>query len=278
MFSGGAPPTPRITPPSPAMRIPQEIVETIFRYLYYDSPALRSCSLTCYSWYIAAVPHLHSTFYMIKYLFTGKHDWPSCIRYKHMLGLLPLVKTVIIGTLCSFSDTSFSPKWFNCCTLRQFMTLTNVQTLQIQNLDIPSFMPRIRRYFRPFLPTLQALQLNSPIGSNRQIIFFVGLFQQLQTLSLNYPQLQEREPDDLTLTPPFAPPLRGKLIVLNWTKEGFFQDMVRLFGGIGFHDMELFDVDGTRFLLRACAKTLSSLRLHPNDPLGEQFYLKHVQF
>ena len=91
-LSGGASPAAGVTPPSPAMRLPQEIVEMIFNYLFYNSRALRSCSLTCYSWYIAAVPHLHSTLYMIKSLFPRKRDWPNPIWYKHMLGLLPLVK------------------------------------------------------------------------------------------------------------------------------------------------------------------------------------------
>ena len=245
----------------------------IIGYLFYNSPALRSCSLTCYSWYIAAVPHLHSTLDMVNVTpFRGKRHWPNCIRYKHMLGLLPLVKTVLIT-----GNVTFSPKWFNCCTLRQFLTLTNVQSLEIRHLDIPSFMPRIRRYFRPFLPTLQSLHLFSPIGSDRQIIFFVGLFQHLENLSLKGPRPQGREPEDLTLIPPFTPPLRGELIGFDCKKAGLFQDMVHLFGGIGFYAMDLFDVNETRLLLRACAKTLSSLRLYPNDPLGERLHLKPVQ-
>jgi hypothetical protein len=33
----------------------------IIAQLIYDLPTLLSCSLTCCSWYLAAVPHLHTT-------------------------------------------------------------------------------------------------------------------------------------------------------------------------------------------------------------------------
>lgn len=42
--------------------------------------------------------------------------------------------------------------------------------------------------------------------------------------------------------------------------------------------MSLFNVNETRFLSHAYAKTLRALQLHPNDPLGEHFYLKHLKF
>ena len=47
-----------------------------------------------------------------------------------------------------------------------------------------------------------------------------------------------------------------------------------LFKGIRFHHMELFDVDGMRVLMDACAETLETLRVYPTDPRGEQLSLK----
>ena len=44
--------------------------------------------------------------------------------------------------------------------------------------------------------------------------------------------------------------------------------MVDLFGGLRFHSMDLYYVDGTQFLLDACAETLETLRLFQN---GEWF-------
>ena len=249
---------------SPAMRLPQEIVEAVVAYLIYDLPSLRSCSLTSYSWYIAAVPHLHRT------LFIG---WGNPIRCMHMLGLLPFVERVRILSI----SKEFPPKTFNFCTQRQLSALTNVRTLEIGALDIPSLVPKIWRYFRPFLPTVRSLHLTAPKGSNQQIAFFIGLFQHLEDLSLDCCRSYTGEPeDDLTPAPPFTPPLRGRLLVRKWTKAGFFRDLVRLFGEIRFRSMDLFNLDETRFLLHACTKTLQVLHLHATDSLGEQFRLKYI--
>ena len=49
------------TPPSPVTRLPLEVFQIIIDYLTYDAHCLRACALTCYAWYIAAVPHLHHT-------------------------------------------------------------------------------------------------------------------------------------------------------------------------------------------------------------------------
>ena len=265
--SGGASPGTSATLPSPAMRLPQEIIEIIIAHLTYDLFGLRSCSLTCHSWYTAAVPHLHHTLTTSTHPWHGKFKWPHPIRFMHTFGLLPFVKTIRI---CNYHSKEFSPKQFDRSTLRQLSALTNIQRLEIDNLDIPSFMPMIRQYFGPFLPTLQSLHLKAPKGSNRQIIFFIGLFQHLEDLTLYCTAWGIQPEEDLTLIPPFAPPLRGQLAVWHWTGAGFFQEMVHLFGEIRFEAMDLFYVDETRFLLRACAKTLRVLKLRAADPRGER--------
>ena len=273
--SGGAPAGTCTTPPSPAMRLPQEIVEIIIGHLTRDFPALRSCSLTCYSWYIAAVPHLHATLQVFLNLCWGqKWMWPTPILHMYRLGLLPLIKSIRIW---DSYDQMFSSKRLNCFIRRQFQTLSNVETLEIQNLDISSLMPRIQRYFRSFLPTLRSLHLISPKGSNRQIIFFIGLFQHLENLSLKRGRPVRRDPEDLTLIPSSVPPLQGRLVAWRWERV-LFQDMIRLFGRISFTDMYLYNVCETRLLLHACADTLQVLRLDPDDPLGEQPYPRYPRF
>ena len=265
---GGASPGIGATLLSPAMRLPQEIIEMIIACLVHDTPSLRSCSLICYSWYIAAVPHLYLTLdAIIKPPVLQKPDWPNTIRRMHALGLLPFVKTVRIR---SYLYEDFSPKRFDRSTLRQFSALSNVQSLEIDNLDIPSFMPRIRRYFGPFLPTLKSLCLNAPNGSNRQIIFFIGSFQHLEDLILESTACGREPEEDLTLIPPFTPPLQGQLTVRYWTRAGLFQDMVHLCGGMRFRAMELFGAGQTQFLLRACPETLRVLKLYLTDRFGEQ--------
>ena len=187
MYSGDASPKTSATPPSLATRLPSEIVEIIIVYLTYDVCSLRACALVCYSWYIAAVPHLHHTltcrpWYLAvvsrSYLCDDPRqaeahsrvqnfEWYNSLRHKHMLGLLPLVKGFCIRRGCNDNHVGLSPTLFNHSTLRQFSALNNVLELEIEYMDIPNFMPQIRLYFGHFLPTLRCLTLREPKGSCR---------------------------------------------------------------------------------------------------------------
>ena len=233
IYSGGAPPETSTACPSPATRLPQEVVEIILDYLTYDTRSLHACTLTFNSWYIAAVPHLHRTLVIPTCSLhkNRKYMWPGALPYKYGLGLLPMVKTFWASEGDS-DRAKFSLKLLSCCILRQFSALTNVQQLRIDNLDIPSFGPGIRRYFEHFSPVVQYLALGEPRGSRRQITYFIGLFQHLQDLKLVYDRtrFQEEPADDLTLIPPFVPPLRGRLIMRDFTRVGLFKDMIELFG------------------------------------------------
>lgn len=252
--------------PSPNMRTPQEISEIIIAHLTDNLPALRSCSLTCYSWYIAAVPHLYTTLTVDTHPGRPERQWPNPIIYMHIFDLLPFVKTLRINSFYG----KFSPKLFNTFTLRQFSALANVQTLNIDDLDIPSFIPNFQQYFGPFMPTVRSLRLEQPEGSNRQIIFFIGLFEHLDDLSLIHRRPGKRDKEDLTLIPLFTPPLRGRLRIRCWRDDGLFQEMVSLFKGIKFRVMEFVDVGETQFLLYACVKTLQVFKWCPDDRVGKQ--------
>jgi len=118
-------------------RLPSEIIGIIIAYLTCDTPSLRACSLTCYSWYIAAVPHLHYNLFVSNDLCRRRFRWPNPLLYIHRLGLLPLVKTFFFRG--DNRRDAFSSKRVNCCILRQISTLTNVWRLMIDYLDIPSF-------------------------------------------------------------------------------------------------------------------------------------------
>ena len=144
--------------------------------------------------------------------------------------------------------------------------------LEIDDLDIPNFMPRIREYFGHFSPTLRSLALSKPKGSCRQTVFFIGLFQYLEDLELFGGALDPSESEqveDPALIPLFIPPLQGRLKVVCSKGVGLWNDMIDLFGGLRFHYMDLFDVDGTRLLVNACAETLETLRVYTTDPRGE---------
>ena len=52
------------------------------------------------------------------------------------------------------------------------------------------------------------------------------------------------------------------------------KDVITLFGGLRFHEMDLFGVKCLPLLLKECAETLETLRLYPTDPYGEAFFVK----
>ena len=266
--SGDASPTPPTIRQSPITRLPHEIVEMIIAHLVYDAPSLRACTLTCHSWYIVAFPHLHHTLHTTIGLRAIKLPWPNPLQHMHKLGLLPFIRTLYIES--SGHRDMFSPKQFDNHALRQFSALTNVRRLMLSYLDISSFMPNIRRYFGHFSSTVRGLSLRAPHGTRRQIIYFIGLFEHLQDLDIIWDavRFQDETEDDTTLTPLFTPPLRGRLKLSSFGRVGILRDMIDLFGGIRFHTLDLLDVEGVPLLLDACAKTLTTLKLHPSDPRG----------
>ena len=252
----------------------------IIAHLAYDTRSLRSCSLTCYSWYIASIPHLHYTLYTTKSLWESKFEWPNPLENMHRLGLLPFVRTLYIRV--DGNGDTFSSTQLNNRTLRQFSALTDVRRLMIYHLDIPSFMPKIRQYFGHFSPKVRGLCLIAPKGSPRQIIHFISLFEHLQDLELfggtvNFQDEPQGEPEEgLILAPIFIPPLRGRLKLSSFKRVDVLKDMIDLFGGIRFHTLDLYDVDRVPLLLDACAKTLTTVQLWPSDPRGGQVSLKRV--
>ena len=99
-------------------------------------------------------------------------------------------------------------------------------------LDIPSFIPRIRQYFGQFSPTVQSLTLREPIGSDRQIVFFIGLFSRLEDLKLyGRPYCSSKVlRGGLAPTPISAPPFGGRLSMIRGG-HGLAKTMIDQFGG-----------------------------------------------
>ena len=124
------------------------------------------------------------------------------------------------------------------------------------------------------MPTLRSLVLWDPIGSSRQILYFIGLFSNLQDLKIRYITLEEEweGTSGAGLIPLSVPPLCGRLVLARFTKEKLVKDMITFFGGLRFRYMDLFRVKCVPLLLRACADTLEGLRLYPTDPYGEESF------
>ena len=134
-------------------------------------------------------------------------------------------------------------------------------------------MPIIRRCLGHLSPNLRFLALKDPNGTCRQILYFIGLFANLQDLKLQYygPMYEPGSTTDATLIPLSIPPRRGWLRLVRITKEDLVKDMFILFGGLQFRHMDLFEVSCSQLLLNECAGTLETLRLYPTDAHGEKF-------
>jgi hypothetical protein len=247
------------------VNLPQDILEIIIAELGDDTSSLKAYSETCRSWYLAAAPHLHRTL-----IFEERPLDPTRAEFKplakmHKMDLLPFVKKLWIRS--SSFEPWISPRKFDRQTLRYFSALTNVQQLRIERLDLSRFMPCIERYFGHFAPTLQSISLTISSGTQRQLLYFLGLFPNLDDIDIEY--YPTTKPDPTTnpgseVAVPFSiPSLRGQLKLTHFPSEMIFRDMITLFGGLRFRYMDLFSVEGSRLLLEACADTLQTVRIYP---------------
>ena len=262
---------------SPAMRLPQELVDMVITHLTYDTRNLLTCSLVSRSWYIAATRHLHNTLttHTERLNWDEKNEWPKPLSRASKLGVQPLIKELFISGFCSLDGEGlFSAKQFHRRTRREFSALTNIRVLSVDNLDIPSFMPKIRKYFGQFSPMLQSLTLKKPRGSCRQILFFIGLFPRLEDLGLHFDRvvLQPEPANYLELVPSSPPPLRGRLTASCFRGIDFTRATIDLFGGVRFRHMDLVHMGGTQSLLSASTDTLETLKLDATDICGEHLH------
>jgi hypothetical protein len=277
LFCGGIPEE-STAHPSPLARLPQRLVTLIISHLIYDRRTLLACSATCYSWYITTAPHLHHTLTTdndyIGYNPDKRYFWPRPLRRSYKLGLLPLVKRLRIRS-GERGFHQFTPEQLGRRTLSYFSALTNLQELGIDYLQVSSFLPTIQRCFGHLSPTLRFLALREPKGSCRQILYFIGSFPNLQDLKLHYtvPRDEQENTADATLVPLSVPPLRGRLTLTCFTRERLVKEMISLFGGLRFRQMDLFGVKCVPLLLDACAETLETLRFYPTDGWSEGFLL-----
>jgi len=111
---------------SATTKLPQEIVEMIISYFTYDTRSLLACSMTCYSWYTAAVHHLHHTLTTDDYgprRSSGGHMWPRPLQKAHELGLLPLVKRFQVRMGIAM-DAGFNSEWLSERGLCYFSALS----------------------------------------------------------------------------------------------------------------------------------------------------------
>jgi len=245
--------------------LPYEIVAMIIAHAY-DLDTLKACSLTCRSWYTAAVPLLHYTLTL-----TGCEPQADRIQLDtlselHELGLIPLVRQ--IQAKQSRGWGWFVPRAFNDPHLRYFSALTNVHTLRLRDLDIHLFIPGVERYFGHFSPTLRSIALSDPHCTPRQLAHFLSLFTNLDNIEIwnTYAYIPDKTVPDMELVPFSAPKLRGRLILgdVSWTETWIH--LITLCDGLRFRYLDLrWSGSCTPALLKACAETLETVRFNTTD-------------
>jgi hypothetical protein len=253
-----APPETR-TAHEPAYCLPYEIVEMIIAPIAHDLGTLKAFSLTCRSWYIAVVPHLHHTLTLRDRIRSTTRDKLKPLSELHQLGLMPFVKAIQVDQWCR---QWFAPRELSPHDLRYFSALTNVQTLRLRELDISRFIPGIEHYFGHFSPTLRSIELTGPRCTPRQLSHFLSLFPNLDDISICGPM---RSPNttvpDTELVPFSTPRLRGQLVFRDSYLVETWTDLIAAGGGPRFHYMMLYKVGGcASILFDACAETLETLR------------------
>jgi len=260
----------RITPPrtravhDSTCRFPPELTEMIIAHLIGDLHALKTFSLICREWYIAAVPYLHHTLTLMKRIPNEPHDNLEPVSKLHKLGLAPLVKEIRVIQPHRTGDYWFQPQTFSRRDLRHFSAFTNVQTLTLENVDISRFMPDIDRYFGHLSPTLRSIVLAQPRCTPRQLSSFLSLFSNLDDIYIYSPVDEPTKPArDSELVLFSSPRLRGRLELFGFTWAETFTDLIALCGGLRFREVDLRNGVGcTPILLEACAETLETLRFY----------------
>jgi len=252
--------------------LPHEIVEMIIDHLIYDLRALKACSLTCYSWYIAAVPHLHHTITFREGTFGAARAGLKPLPKLHELGILPLVREVRVYQ--SRESRWLMPSTFSRRDLRYFSAFTNVQKLRLERLDISSFTPGVAQYFGQFTATLRSIALFAPYCTPRQLSYFLSLFSNLDDIEIrgfSSPSPRTTIPDPELVHPASTPRLRGRLVVSSFREVETWKDLITSCG-LRFRTMDLRNVaDSTPVLLEACSETLETLRFFPVDAISKYF-------
>jgi len=243
-------------------RLPLELFEMIIAHVQLDTRTLKACARTCHSWYIATLPHLHHTLTLRRKIWSRERGGLIPLQELNKMRLLPFVKRLWLRH-CGADPVLGPSEIFNAEGLVYFSALTNVQELGLSGLDLRWFAPQAQLYLGHFMPGLRSLALIGPDGPHHLLLYLLGLFPNLDNLILIDSHNSRSALPGPVPVPPSAPSLRGRLMLEWFRGDDFLRDLSELSGGLRFRYMDLFEVEGSRFLLDICAETLETLRVHP---------------
>jgi hypothetical protein len=231
----------------------------IATHIAHDLHALKAFSLTCYSWYISAAPHLHRT------VSFGTYGKLKPLSKLHLLGLMPLIKEIWVE---QYYDKWLAPQSFSRRDLRYFTAFANVQTLTLDSFTISRFIPGVERYFGHFSPTLRSLALLGPLCTPRQLSHFLSLFPNLDDIAIWEFAMRPLNTIvlDTELVPFSAPRPRGRLVLRGSHSVETWTRLIASGGGLQFRYMDLWRVGRCApVLFKACANALEILRFYAAD-------------
>jgi len=255
--------------------LPDDIICEIFGLL--DMESLKSCSLTGKALSYSAKPFLHRTLHLAPRLRNfATHNVPG--RWNELEGLPTLGER---GLLQHTRHISISLRRNLILSYdlepypQQLRTLTNLRSLKVRWLDVPSFIPKMDEYFGAFFGSLQSLGLESPGGDCEQILYFVCQFRDLQDLKINSLQDPSRSmrSGGSNFEIKTSPPLNGTLdlhLVKMGTTWGdsngdqlILSALLALPSGLKFRTLKLSGCVGNnlRLLVDSCGPTLECMEL-----------------
>ena len=236
--------------------LPHEIIEMIIDHFTHDIRTLKSFSLTCYPWYIAAFPFIHRTLVL-----SDSNGSLKSLSNRHAMGLLPFTREIRILQRV-YEPHWFLPQFFSHRNSRHFSTLTNVQSLTVQCLDIISFIPGLEQDFGHLSSTLRSLTLDGPRCTPLQLSHFISLFPNLDDIVIRsfipVPKIFGE-----VLVSWTTPKLQGKLELVSSDVVETWEDLAVRYG-LQFRSVRFLGVSNcVPVILAACADTLETLRIEP---------------
>ena len=262
--------------------LPDDIICEIFSHL--DMDAFKSCTLTCKALSCLAKPFVHQTLYL-----TPRPGDPTGSRIpglrNELNGLSALSERNLLQHTRHLSmSLPRNPLFAHDLQphTQQFRAIANLRSLETRWLDTPSFIPKMEEYFGTFLGSLQSLEMDSPRGDHKQILYFVCQFPNLRDLKIN--GLQDYSHAMRNGGPHFdirtSPPLNGTLDLRPSTNQGstwphlmdgrfawsdsrdpqhILGNLVTLPSGLKFRVLKLSGCNNLQLLVDACAPTLERM-------------------
>jgi len=262
--------------------LPDDITFEIFSHL--DMDALKSCSLASKALSCLAKPFIHRTLYL-----TPRPGAPTGSRihglWNEFMGLPVLSERGLLHHTRHLSISLLRNPLFAHDLqphIQYLRTITNLRSLSARWLDTPSFISKTDEYFGAFLGTLQSLELESPRGDHKQILYFVCQLPNLRDLKIR--GLQDHSHSMRNGGPHFdiktSPPLDGTLDLqpnmnqgstwphllnggLAWSDlkgpQLIFSNLAMLPSGLKFRVLKLSGCSNLQLLVDACASTLERM-------------------